>query len=270
MTDGPGAPFRVNVSAGDPGETRIIVEGELDSASARQLADAYTEALRRGELEGLGDDGQRPFVRITLDLQNVQFIDSAGLRMLIVIQREADEREVPLAVLAPPDSVTELLELAGVARRVKLFTESETPTRESDFLERVELELEAGDQAPSRARAAIRESLGPVLPDSVLANIVLMTSELVTNAVIHSSEGNIVGLRMTRFPDTVRVEVDDPGAGFDPSATPAAADEAPDPDTGGRGLFVVDQCATRWGTRKAETDRGRRFSVWFELETEAT
>jgi anti-anti-sigma factor len=258
------------VSAVDPGETRITVEGELDSASARQLADAFTEAIRRGELEGLDAAQQRPFVRLTLDLQSVGFIDSAGLRMLIVIQREAEEREIPLAVLAPPDSVTQLLELAGVARRVNLVSESEAPAHESAFLERMELELEAGDQAPSQARAAVRESLGPVLAESVLANVVLMTSELVTNGVIHSSEGETVGLRLTRFADAVRVEVDDAGAGFDPAATPPRADHVPDPDTGGRGLFVVDQCATRWGARRADTDRGTRFSVWFELETEAT
>lgn len=256
------------MSAGEAGEARITVRGELDSASAEQLAGAYAEALEltQGKSGAASEAGQpRP---ITLDLEHVDFIDSAGLRMLIVLQRKAEGQGIALTVLAAPESVTELLQLSGVGDRMTFRPASEPRGREEDFLERVELELEADDQAPSRARAAVRESLGPVLSDAALANVVLMTSELVTNGVIHSSGGRTVGLRLSRFADGVRVEVDDPGAGFDPSATPAG-DAVPAPGEGGRGLFVVDRCATRWGIRRAETDRGRRFSVWFELDSEA-
>jgi anti-anti-sigma factor len=260
--------FRITVSAGEPGETRIAVQGELDGASAQELAAAYGEALGRGELESATASEDRPFFRITLDLEGVDFMDSGGLRMLIVIQRDAEGRNVPLTVLAPPDAVTELLHLSGVAERVNLVREGVAPPPEVDFLERVDFELEADDQAPGRARAAVRESLGAVLPDSALANIVLMTSELVTNGIIYSSGGEQVGLCLTRFPNAVRVEVDDPGVGFDPSVTSTMSGEVPAPEKGGRGLFVVDRCATRWGTRRSETDRGSRFSVWFELETE--
>ncbi len=96
-----------------------------------------------------------------------------------------------------------------------------------------------------------------------------MTSELMTNAVRHSMashSSSIVGLRVVQFPDCVRVEVDDPGPGFDPSAQALEPAPLPGPDQGGRGLFVVDRSAERWGVRRLENDRGRRFSVWFEIE----
>lgn len=260
--------FHVAVSPGESGEARIVVRGELDSMSGQQLALAYSEALKGGEPEPeTGGQAARPF-RISLDLGKVDFIDSGGLRALIGIQRDAERRGLELTVLEPPDSVTELLALSGLAQRVNLVRVDQSAETESDFLERVELEFEADDQEPSRARAAVRESLGSVLPHSALLNVVLMTSELVTNGVVHSAGGRSVGLRLTKFPDAVRVEVDDPGAGFDPSG-PAVPDQLPGPEMGGRGLFVVDQCSSRWGIRRAETDRGRRFSVWFELETDA-
>jgi anti-anti-sigma factor len=245
------------------------VQGELDSASAQQLATAFGDALRRGELEAAMVGRNQPAFRITLDLDRVDFIDSGGLRMLIVIQKEAEEHDLQLTVLAPPDEVTELLHLSGVAERVNLQGEGGAPSRESDFLERVDLDLDADDRAPQLARAAVRESLGSVLSEDDLASIVLMTSELVTNGIVHSTGGMTVGLRLTRFADAVRVEIDDPGVGFDPSVTSSVPAAVPAPDEGGRGLFVVDHCATRWGTRQSETDRGRRFSVWFEVETES-
>jgi len=261
--------FRVAVLAGEPGETRIVVHGELDSGQAQELAGAYSQAVKRAELESAAGRQQRSPARVLLDLEGVSFIDSGGMRTLIAIQREAESQGVQLTVLAPPEPVTHVLHLTGLAERVNLVSEGEMTSREPDFLERVEFEFEASDSAPSRARAAIRESLAPVVSDVLLANIVLMTSELVTNGVVHSAGGVNVGLRLTTFPDAVRVEVDDPGAGFDPLATTMSTDELPAPDMGGRGLFVVDRCSTRWGTRRADTDRGRRFSVWFELETEA-
>lgn len=264
---GPEEAFRVTVSAGEPGETQLAVHGELDSASAQELAAAFEEALKRSALEPVTGE-ERPS-RITLDLNRVDFIDSGGLRMLIAIQREAEGRSVELTVLEPPDAVTELLHLSGVAQRINLVRGDGAPPRESSFLEQVDLELDADDRAPRTARLAVRESLGSLLPEPALANIVLMTSELVTNGVVHSSGGVTLGLRLTRFTDAVRVEVDDPGIGFEPSATSTLPDELPGPEMGGRGLFVVDHCATRWGARRSETDRGRRFSVWFELETEA-
>jgi anti-anti-sigma factor len=260
--------FRVTVSAGEPGETRIAVQGELDSAQAQQLADAYTDARKRYQLEST-TIAQDQAARIILDLEGMAFIDSGALRTLIIIQREAERNGVRLEVIAPPDSVTQLLDVAGVGGRMNLVRRDELPRRDSDFLERVEFEFEANDRAPARARAAVRESLGPLLSDSALTSVVLMTSELVTNGIVHCAGGLSVGLRLTTFWDSVRVEVDDPGDGFDPSARSAIPDELSVPDMGARGLFVVDQCATRWGARQANTDRGRRFSVWFELEIES-
>jgi anti-sigma regulatory factor (Ser/Thr protein kinase) len=95
-----------------------------------------------------------------------------------------------------------------------------------------------------------------------VANIVLLTSELVTNAVVHprGAADSTVGLRLTIYGDHVRVEVEDSGGGFD-----RVAPMAPNAERG-RGLFLVDQFSDRWGSGRVQTETGPRFRVWFELD----
>jgi anti-sigma regulatory factor (Ser/Thr protein kinase) len=165
-------------------------------------------------------------------------------------------------VVPPPDEVRALLSTAGVTERVNLAPTA-TVSPAGDFVERFELRFPREPETPARARAEVRDALGGVLDEAQLANAVLLTSELVTNAVVHPNPEvqDGIGLRITMFEDGVRVEVDDAGTGFDPAAPIV---KAPD---GGRGLFLVDACSTSWGTRHEHTHRGRRFRVWFELLT---
>jgi anti-sigma regulatory factor (Ser/Thr protein kinase) len=82
----------------------------------------------------------------------------------------------------------------------------------------------------------------------------------VTNSVRHggSGEGDWIGFEVALSPSALRVEVSDKGPGFDP------APERPTPDeVAGRGLFLVDALADRWGS----ADGGTR--VWFEVDRPA-
>lgn len=252
--------FSLDVTRGEEGTAgaAIAVVGEIDGASAPALLEAFGELVSDGRIK-----------RVTLDLSQVEFIDSAGLRALIEIDHVADRHELPLVVVPAPEAVTHLLQVAGVAQRFRLVGDAPRRPSEPKFLERTDAEYPPDALAPARARSAVRELLGGTLDQPVLSSAVLMTSELITNAVRHSGaldSSAIIGLRVVRFPDCVRVEVDDPGPGFDPSTQPADRVDVPGPDQGGRGLFVVDRSALRWGVGRLENDRGQRFSVWFEIE----
>lgn len=117
--------------------------------------------------------------------------------------------------------------------------------------------LERGAQAPAAARTAITGLLAGQVDATLLDDLRLLVSELVTNAVRHPhSQGHIemtVGLAGAR----VRVEVSDPGNGF---AKPAVSQPPPDA-IGGRGLLIVDRVASRWGVTNGKPTR-----VWFELD----
>ncbi len=93
-------------------------------------------------------------------------------------------------------------------------------------------------------------SLSPQLAE----HAVLLVSELVGNAVQHAG-ARVFGLRMLRRRGWIRIEVRDPSRGL-PCLMPVQP-----MDAGGRGLFLVDKLADRWGVDLLP--RGK--STWFEM-----
>jgi anti-anti-sigma factor len=247
--DGLGTSFRIETAASS-GARSIEAFGELDSGSSGALLEAFERAV-----DGAGA------VDVSLDLRGVSFIDSTGMRTMIQIERLAHERGIALMLVPPPDDVTELLRAAGIAEHMQVASDTDSGQLGPDFSDRVDLELEREPHAPSRARAEVREALDGRLDDADIATVVLLTSELVTNAVIHpdAPEDRNMALRLWVYDAGIRVEVEDPGDGFDPKNRSSSSRH------GGRGLFLVERCALNWGARRTENEQGGRFCVWFEF-----
>ena len=88
--------------------------------------------------------------------------------------------------------------------------------------------------------------------------VVLLVSELVSNAVLHSgphAPRATVGLAIAVVADHVRIEVDDAGANL-----PVVGDGALDRLTG-RGLLLVQSLAARWGCERSDVGK----VVWAEV-----
>ena len=110
--------------------------------------------------------------------------------------------------------------------------------------------------ACAEARRFVRDSIGPV-PRRISDDAILLTSELVTNAVRHGA-GEIHCCLWTG-PTVVRVEVSDAGSSF-PTPVDVDADAL-----SGRGLHIVSTVAARWGAAPDPSNQGK--TVWFEIET---
>ena len=125
------------------------------------------------------------------------------------------------------------------------------------------LELVPALRAPRAARAFVAETLTAwnVQADEVEA-AQLVVSELVTNAVLHAAGSPTITLDLRLTDGAVRVLVSDGGAG-EPDRRPHR-----DPRTSetGRGVWLVDAFAERWGT---ETHGRDGKTVWCELNVEA-
>jgi signal transduction histidine kinase len=126
----------------------------------------------------------------------------------------------------------------------------------------LEFLLDGGADAVPETRKVLLAADGFV-PDSVRDDLLLLASELVSNAVRHGGvePGQAVRVALRLREGLVRLEVTDPGGQFTRARVRERRDE-----TGGWGLFLVDRIATRWGVRRTSTGT----AVWFELAENAS
>jgi anti-sigma regulatory factor (Ser/Thr protein kinase) len=111
--------------------------------------------------------------------------------------------------------------------------------------------------APARARTFVAEALSGWGAAERFADVPLVTSELVTNAVQHAGSEVVVSVALGR--DCLRLEV------FDLSEEPPVKGELADAQDGGWGLHIVEILATRWGLERGTEGK----TVWCELATPA-
>ena len=127
-----------------------------------------------------------------------------------------------------------------------------------------DLHLLATPRAASQARRHVHGLLSSNgCTEDDLAVVVLLASELVTNAVRHGAAPIV--LRLQHWGASVRVEVRDAGDAF----RPASAGGWDLTAEGGRGLALVEALATSWGsTVRADMPIGK--TVWFEIVRDAS
>lgn len=95
-------------------------------------------------------------------------------------------------------------------------------------------------------------------PDESLV-VELLTSEILTNAVVHGAEHGHVTVRTALHDGTFSVAVIDDDPHLPVRRAPDAGDAS------GRGLWVIDNLATAWGIEPSATGK----TVWFSLELAA-
>lgn len=113
--------------------------------------------------------------------------------------------------------------------------------------------LEADPASVARARSFVAATLAAWDLDDLTEVALLLTSEVVTNAVRHAKSAFTV--TVSTVPPKVTVEVSD-----NSPAAPTANLDTHDEESG-RGLHLVDSLARQWGWRPV--DGGK--VVWFTL-----
>jgi anti-sigma regulatory factor (Ser/Thr protein kinase) len=102
------------------------------------------------------------------------------------------------------------------------------------------------------ARGAIRELIAEEAPNQLLADAILLASELIANSLRHVEhpEGSRIELVINLSVERLRVEVQNDGPGYiwDKGSAPV-----------GHGLSIVDALSDRWGISYGPT------RAWFEI-----
>ena len=122
----------------------------------------------------------------------------------------------------------------------------------------LKLTLERNVHAPSVARAAVSARMRELgIEGSIAQTLVLLVSEVVSNAVRHSAgpADSSITLTANVTADVVGVAVTDAGDGFTPRP------REPGSLSDGYGLYLLDKAASNWGVK-----RTGGTTVWFELD----
>ncbi len=120
---------------------------------------------------------------------------------------------------------------------------------------RLELRLPHTAESVRRARRTIAAFLDPSdVPVTIVEDVLLLVSELVTNALVHANSPAVV--RLDADLDRIKVAVADRDADKAPRVT------EPGPlASSGRGVLLVERLAARWGVESQSEGK----IVWFEL-----
>lgn len=82
--------------------TLVEVSGRVDSMNANQLGEALSHQLESGQTQ------------LVLDLADVDYMSSAGLRELVIAYKKAQKRAGDVRLVQPSPRVREILEMAGL------------------------------------------------------------------------------------------------------------------------------------------------------------
>jgi stage II sporulation protein AA (anti-sigma F factor antagonist) len=98
----------------DGDTVRLTVTGELTDAARRPLVRALTELLLQ----------EHSLARVVLDVRGVTFMNSAGMAVLVQLQRMASPRAIEVVLQDPPEGVLRPLQLSGLWRRFPILDSS--------------------------------------------------------------------------------------------------------------------------------------------------
>ena len=93
--------FTVDVATADDGRVIVVPSGELDMATEGELRAALERAAAKSSA-------------VTLDLGELRFLDTSGLRLILETAELARRDDFAFSVRPGPDSVQRLFEVAGV------------------------------------------------------------------------------------------------------------------------------------------------------------
>jgi len=195
---------------------------------------------------------------IIVSLADVAIGDASCLTLFPAIAKHAaDESEIAVLLCAASDSVAESLHAQGFDRSVPLYPTAEDAARFAlgQPAVRTTLRLACTPDAPALARSFVDDSCGQWhVSQEVTEALRLISTELVTNVVVHAGTPMSLVLRRSHRHIHVAVIDDEPRpAVLRPPASPQSAS--------GRGLIFVEAFSSAWGCTPTATGK----STWATL-----
>ncbi len=112
-----GAP--ATIVARDGNSVTVRVTGEIDMATTPALRSCLTECLAEG------------FTHVTMDMTEMEFIDSSGLGVLVWALKELRARGGELIIKNPPSIAKKILGVSGLSPYLEIVSGEPSPAEES-------------------------------------------------------------------------------------------------------------------------------------------
>ncbi len=105
--------FELGIDTSDERVT-FTPRGELDLATAPELEEKALDALQEGSLE------------VVLDLRELTFMDSTGVRTIVVAHQTSEQTGHALKIVRPPrdSAVSRVIEISGIDEALGLVNEA--------------------------------------------------------------------------------------------------------------------------------------------------
>lgn len=84
----------------DDKDLTVEIEGRIDTITSQEVEDSLKEDLEN-------------ITSLTLDFKKLEYISSAGLRVLIATQKKLKEKDVPLKIINVNDTIKEIFRMSG-------------------------------------------------------------------------------------------------------------------------------------------------------------
>ena len=112
-------PTGFSISTSDRGGRAVVlVRGELDLATAPELEQVVTEHLDAGE-------------EVVVDLRELEFMDSTGLRVIVSADGRAREEDRSLRLVRGPEAVQRIFRVTRLDERLEIGDDPEALTQTS-------------------------------------------------------------------------------------------------------------------------------------------
>jgi DNA-binding NarL/FixJ family response regulator len=254
-----------------PSTVRVLLAD--DSADVRDLTRRVLERTGQFTVLGEASDGQEA-IDLATELQpDLVLLDLAmpimdGLTALPLLREAAPsallvvlsgldaERMAPLARAKGASAfMPKALPPAELAEQLVAFLGQDSIDLTGEPAQEAYLQLDAEPASAPRARSFVKTTLEQWDCAELADIVLLLTSELVTNAVLHAGSEADLSLRLARGVLQIAVADRSPVA----PVVRRPSDEA----TGGRGMLLLDAMSLRWSV--IPTRAGK--IVWFEVPT---
>ncbi|MBC3841916.1 SpoIIE family protein phosphatase [Streptacidiphilus sp. 4-A2] len=258
----------------DYGAVYAVRAGHLEPLVRRADGSSGVQSVAGGLPLGIDPEGTYPVTRFTLDPGEVLLLCTDGLVETRTVDQDQGMERIRQAIAGPqPQGPAALEALAG---RIEAAA-ADSHERDDDIAllllrwdgpeghrpRTLRRRVPQADLARiSEVRRELRDAVRRWGVGELADTVELLTSELITNALVHTDKDALLTARLFQEsqdvpsgPARLRVEVDDESDLWPKRRTPG------EQASSGRGLMLVEALADAWGV----DPRGSGKRMWFEL-----